>query len=93
MFSIIADEATDVSHNEQPCVHFISSMLCTKTDASTIAGIIKDCMLHIALPISQCRGQAYNGATTMKGQICGIAAVITCAFKQQQRNYYAVVSL
>ena len=58
MFCIIADEATDVSHNEQPCVA-ISSMLCTKTDASTIAGIIKDCVLHIALPISQCCGQAY----------------------------------
>ena len=67
MFSIIADKATDVSHNEQLCVAIRwvdSSMLIhetavelihvPKTDASTIAGIIKDGMLHLALPISQC---------------------------------------
>ena len=89
IFSIIADEATDVSHNEQLCVAIRwvdSSMLIhetpvelihvPKTDASTIAGIIKDCMVRLALPISQCHGQAYDGAATTKGQIRGVAAVI-----------------
>ena len=89
MFSIIADEATDVNHNEQLCVAIRwvdSSMLIhgtpvelihvPKTDASTISGIIKDGMLHLALPISQCHGQAYNGAATMKGHICGVNSSI-----------------
>ena len=47
-----------------------------KTDASTISGIIKDGMLHLALPISQCHEQAYNGAATMKGYIRGVNASI-----------------
>ena len=69
MFSIIADEATDVSHNEQLCVAIRwvdSSMLIhetpvelihvPKTDASTIASIIKDCLYvtscftHFSMP-------------------------------------------
>lgn len=47
-----------------------------KTGAGTLGGQLKDCMLHLALPISQCRGQAYDGAATMKGHIRGVAAII-----------------
>ena len=89
MFSIIVDKATDVSQNEQLCVAIrwvdsamlihetpVELMHVPKTDADTLAGQIKDCMLRLALPNSQCHGQAYDGAANMKGHICGVAAII-----------------
>ena len=43
-----------------------------RTDAHTLASLIKDCLLCLALPISQCCGQAYDGAAN----ICGVATLI-----------------
>ena len=43
-----------------------------RTDAHTLASLIKDCLLCLAVPISQCCGQAYDGAAN----ICGMATLI-----------------
>jgi len=33
-----------------------------KTDSLTLTGALKDCLIRLCLLISQCRGQAYDGA-------------------------------
>ena len=43
------------------------------TDASTIAAVIKDILIRTSLPLSLCRGQAYNGASVMQGKRTGVA--------------------
>ena len=47
-----------------------------KTDSETLTSVLKDCLVRLALPISQCRGQAYDGASNMSGHISGVAARI-----------------
>ena len=47
-----------------------------KTDALTLTTVIKDSLIRFSLPPSQCRGQAYDGASTMSGHVSGIAARI-----------------
>ena len=87
--SIIADEATDVGQKEQLCLAIrwvdksfqilespIELIQVPKTDAKTLATLIKDSLIRLALPISQCRGQAYDGAANMSGHISGVAALI-----------------
>ncbi len=76
IFSLIADEATDVTNKEQLCIslRWVDEMFdihedalelvqLPKTDAETIANAIKDFMLRFQLPSGQCRGQAYDGAS------------------------------
>lgn len=90
-FSIIADKATDLSHKEQLtlCVRWVDKELSIhedplelihvpKTDADTLTSIVKDCIIQFSLPISQCRGQAYDGASNMTGHdhLNGVAAQI-----------------
>ena len=88
-FSVLADEATDVSHKEQlvVCIRWVDKdfdvhedpieLICVpKTDASTLTTAIKDCLVRCCLPISQCRGQAYDGASNMSGHLNGVAAQI-----------------
>ena len=89
MFSLIADEATDVGHKEQLCVtiRWVDNSLqihetplelihVPKTDSETLTSVIKDCLFRLALPIGQCRGQAYDGAANMSGHIRWVAARI-----------------
>ena len=89
VYAIIADETADVSHKEQLCVSIrwvdnnfkidetpIELINVTKTDGKTIATLIPDCLVRHALPISQCRGQAYDGAANMSGHLRGVAARI-----------------
>ena len=87
-FSLIADEATDISHKEQLwTVRWVDDALqihetpleliqVPMTDAKTLADVIKDSLIRFALPISQCRGQAYDGAANMSGHISGVATRI-----------------
>lgn len=89
MFSLIADEATDVAHKEQLCISIrwvddtftihetpIELIQISKTDSETIATEILSCLGRLGLPITQCRGQAYDGASNMSGHINGVAAKI-----------------
>ena len=36
-------------------------------EANTIVSAIKDVLQRLVLPMSKCRGQCYDGASTMKG--------------------------
>ena len=89
-FSLIVDEASDVSNKEQMvvCIRWIDEEFCIhedpvelihlpKTDAETLSSALKDCLIRFSLPISQCRGQAYDGASSMSGHLSGLAARIT----------------
>ena len=86
-FAILADEATDVACNEQMTVTIrwvsdeydifedpIGRVHLSKTDASTIFGALKDVLLRCILPLSLCRGQAYDGAANMSGHLRGVGA-------------------
>ena len=81
-FSLIVDEATDISNKEQLCINLrwvdctlaiheapVEVIAVPRTDAATLTMIIKDALIHFALPLSQCRGQAYDGASNMAGRI------------------------
>ena len=78
VFSVLADETRDVSNHEQLaiCIRWVDAefvihedliglMHVEKTDANTLTTAIKDVLIRCSLPLSQCRGQGYDGASTM----------------------------
>ena len=89
VFSMIADEATDVGNKEQLCMciqwvdddfsvneDFLELIQLPKTDANTVTLALRDSLVRNCLPIGQCRGQAYDGASTFRGHINGVTAQI-----------------
>ena len=88
---LIADEATDISHNEQMCIS-IRLVVCwyeihedplglvqlPDTKAETLFSVIKDVLIRCSLPIVMCRGQAYGGASNMSGIRNGVQALVKC---------------
>ena len=85
-YSLIADETRDASGAEQLgislrwvdssyTVHedFIGLIQVDTTDAATLAYTIKDTLLRMNLQLTQCRGQAYDGAANMAGRLNGVA--------------------
>ena len=87
-YSVIADEATDISHNEQMSlsIRWIDSsysihedtlglIQLPNTKAETIFVAIKDILIRCSLPIKQCCGQAYDGAGNMSGIRNGVQAL------------------
>ena len=88
-FSLIADEASDLSHNEHVSVTIrwtddnygihedtLGLVQLPNTKAQTIFDVIKDILIRCTLPISQCRGQAYDGASNMSGIRNGVQALV-----------------
>ena len=88
-YAIIGDEATDVNYTAQLNVSIryvdddynisedaIGLTNLPNTCAETIYSVIKDLLLRCALPLSLCRGQAYDGAAVMKGVRTGVATRI-----------------
>ena len=47
----------------------------TRIKASTLFGIIKDVLVRCSLPITDCVGQAYDGASNMSGVRNGVQAL------------------
>ena len=45
-----------------------------KTDSSTLFSTLQDICIRCMLPLSKCRGQAYDGAANMSGHVRGVAA-------------------
>ena len=73
MYSMIADEASDVSHKEQLCIaiRWVDSSFqvhktplelinIPKTDSETLTSMIKNCLVRLALPIG---GQNHHVAS------------------------------
>ena len=89
VFSILADEAPDVTNKEQLCVcirwvakdfsiheNFLELIQLPKADANTVTLALRDSLVRNCLAIGQSRGQAYDGATTYRGHVNGVAAQI-----------------
>ena len=79
-FALIDDEASDLSHNEHLSLSIrwidgnygvhedtLGLIQLPDTKAQTIFSVIKDVLIRCSIPISQCRGQAFDGASNMSG--------------------------
>ena len=97
-YAIIADEATDVSGTEQLSVsiRWVSKsyevhedVLGIKelpdTKAATILHEVNNVLVRCTLSITQCRGQAYDGASNMSGIRNGVQALFK---KDEPRALY-----
>ena len=87
-FTILADEAA--SHNQEQialCIRFVDKNqdireefikfeALERTTAHHIASSIKNSLQQIGLDISLCRGQGYDGCTTMAGEKVGVQGII-----------------
>ena len=89
-YSIICDEVTDQSRLHQLGVtirwvddsfqiheDFIELYLLPQGDAETIFKMILDTLIRNRLPINACRGQCYDGASVMAGEISGVSKRVT----------------
>ena len=88
-YAVIADEATDVRSREQLNLSLrwvndeydvsedpVGLFVLPNTTADTITSVIKDLLIRCNMPLSLCRGQAYDGAATMQGVRKGVATQI-----------------
>lgn len=88
-FSVIADETSDVANQEQFNISIrwvgedfvvyedpIGMIAVPDTTGETLFNVIKDVLIRLNLPIRNCRGQAYDGASNMQGSIKGVATRI-----------------
>ena len=79
-FSIIADEYTDASNDEQLtiCLRWVDEMLDVHEDflgfyripniaSETVVSVIKDTFITLQLSFQYCRGQCYDGGSNMLG--------------------------
>jgi len=86
-YTLMADEITDVSNIEQVAIclrsvddnfdtheDFIGMYAVESIKADILAEILKDTLLRLKLPITNCRGQCYDGAANMAGAQNGVAA-------------------
>ena len=84
-FLIIADEATDVVSSEQLnlTIRWVSDsyeihedpvgLFRVPDNSRNPFTVIKDMLIRCSLPLSLCRGQAYDGASNMQGKLSGVA--------------------
>lgn len=88
-YSIVADEATDVSHHEQLSLSIrwvdkdikghedtLGLFQLPNTKSDTVFHVIKDILIRCSLPLSQCCGQAFDGASNMSGTRNGVQALV-----------------
>lgn len=77
-YAVIADEATDIFHNEVMSIsvrwvdtHYdihedvLGLVQLPDTKSETLFSVIKDVLIRCTLPLSMCCGQAYDGAANM----------------------------
>ena len=92
-YSIMCDEATDVANVSQlvVCLRWVDDELNAHdefigTNAEYTVRELKDCLLRMDLKLTKCRGQCYDGCTTMKGLKNGVVVKIK---KEEQRALYS----
>lgn len=96
--AVMADETTDISRKEQMSVnfrvvdddmeiqeYFLGFYDTPKTDAETLFNVIDDVFLRCQFDFNKCRGQCYDGASTVRGWITGLQARIR---EREPRAYY-----
>ena len=87
--AIMGDEASDIANREQLNISIrwvnesyeisedpVGLFCLTNTTADAICDAIKDILIRSSLPLSLCRGQAYDGASNMQGCRKGVATQI-----------------
>ena len=97
-FTIMIDETTDISTQEQVVVvfrwvdshlvaheDFVGLYVTNSTTANALVALIKDVLLRMNLKLENCRGQCYDGASNMKGRISGVS---TQLLKDEPRAIY-----
>ena len=85
-YAIMADETADITYKEQLSLsicwvasdynnheYFIGLVHVPHITVDVITSAIKDILIRCTLPLSQCRGQAYDGASNMMGHLNGVA--------------------
>ncbi len=88
-FTIMVDETTDLSNTEQMvfCLRYVDDQFdvheeviglysLVSTSADSIVFTIKDILLQLNLRLDMCRGQCYDGASTMSGRRSGVSTQI-----------------
>ena len=88
-FTVMVDEATNCSNKEQVVLvfrrvgkdlaaheEFIGLYLTDSITAAALVAIIEDTILCMNIKLEHCRGQCYDGASTMSGAKKGVATVI-----------------
>ncbi len=63
-----------VDKDLQPREEFIGLYQVTSTTGENIASVAKDVLIRLNLPLSQLRGQTYDGAANMSGRMQGVQA-------------------
>ena len=89
-FTIMADETTDLSNTEQMvlCLRYVDDDLevheeviglysLESTSADMIMSTIEDVLLRLNLKVNNCRGQCYDGASTMSGCRSGVVTKLS----------------
>ena len=84
IFSLMSDEWTDISNLEQLSIctrtvendlivheNFLGFYEIPNIKSETIALAIKDALVRMKLPLKNCRGQTYDGASNMLGKKSG----------------------
>ena len=97
-YSVMADECTDVATIEQMsiCIRFVDDkpevreeflgfVKLDRTDAETISASLLSFLSSCNLDLSNLRGQGYDGAAVMAGNVSGVSARI---LEQQPRALY-----
>ena len=94
-FSILADEASDISNKEQLSLvlrfvdenneireEFICFLHCDSgLSGESLAKLIMDKTHELGLSMDKCQGQGYDGAGSMAGRVKGVAARISAIYK------------
>ena len=64
--------------DESHLIHedFIGLVHILQTTADSLTAAIKDVLVRCILPLSNCRGQAYDGVSNMMGYLRGVATQI-----------------
>ena len=88
-YTVMVDETTDAANKEQVVIvvrwvddafnaheDFIGLYVTGSTNAQALVAIIKDTLLRLNLNLGNCRGQCYDGASTMSGLRNGVAKLI-----------------
>ena len=88
-YAVICDETTDVARREQLnlSIRYVDDDYVVHEDtvglfnppnisAQALSEALKDILVHCNLPLSMCRGQAYDGAAAMQGKRKGLATLI-----------------
>ena len=86
IYTILADESADVSNKEQVvvCIRWVDDQLSVheefvgikpvdRTTAEDIVNVLSQTFVEMHLNIADCRGQCYDGASTMSGSVSGVA--------------------